>query len=55
MYLFLPIKAFGIALGDIVSVIFVDVEPDLAWRYDYYRWYEAGTDEKADLKRKFAG
>jgi len=24
--------AFGIALGDIVSVIFVDVEPDLAWR-----------------------
>ncbi|POW11564.1 hypothetical protein PSHT_08435 [Puccinia striiformis] len=24
--------AFGIALGDVVSVIFVDVEPDLAWR-----------------------
>ncbi|KAG0144645.1 hypothetical protein CROQUDRAFT_47011 [Cronartium quercuum f. sp. fusiforme G11] len=24
--------AFGIALGDVVSVIFVDLEPDLAWR-----------------------
>ncbi|KAA1129411.1 hypothetical protein PGTUg99_032672 [Puccinia graminis f. sp. tritici] len=24
--------AFGIALGDIVSVIFVDISPDLAWR-----------------------
>ncbi|MBW0522375.1 hypothetical protein O181_062090 [Austropuccinia psidii MF-1] len=24
--------AFGIALGDIVSVMFVDVEPDVAWR-----------------------
>ncbi|KAG0144641.1 hypothetical protein CROQUDRAFT_672231 [Cronartium quercuum f. sp. fusiforme G11] len=24
--------AFGIALGDIVSVIFVDLKPDLAWR-----------------------